>query len=76
MAQLVLHCVPAPDGMPQAPCGIVGGVALIPVVMAPEPVPLDTSQTIPLFSWGFTLVFGAFVAGLAVGAIVRVIRSA
>ncbi|AXB79777.1 hypothetical protein TQ38_025490 [Novosphingobium sp. P6W] len=76
MAQLVLHCVPAPDGVPQAPCGSVGGQALIPVVMAPEPVPIDMSQTVPLFSWSFSIVFASFGAGVVVGAIVRVIRSA
>ncbi|WP_255417987.1 hypothetical protein [Novosphingobium sp. P6W] len=44
--------------------------------MAPEPVPIDMSQTVPLFSWSFSIVFASFGAGVVVGAIVRVIRSA
>jgi hypothetical protein len=76
MGQLVLYCVPASDGVAAAPCGTVDGVALIPVAMAPEPIPIDTSQAQALFAWGLTMVLVCFATGLTVGAIVRVIRAA
>lgn len=76
MPVLLLHCVPASDGVAAAPCGTIDGVALVPVVMAPQPIPIDTSQAAALFAWGLSLVLIVFVTGLTVGSIVRVIRSA
>jgi hypothetical protein len=73
---LVLHCVPATDGIAQAPCGTVDGVALIPAALPPQPVQLDTSHANALFAWGLSVVMMTFVVGLVVGAIQRVIRSA
>ncbi|PHK28014.1 hypothetical protein VF14_35415 [Nostoc linckia z18] len=76
MPQLIVHCVPAPDGVAAAPCGSVDGVALIPVVGPPEPQPIDTSAANHLFAWSLSAVLICFVVGLTVGGIVRVIRAA
>jgi hypothetical protein len=74
---LVIECIVAPDSVPVEPCGTVGGVALVPVVRQIEPVPsLDYSGLAPLFSWAVSFVLLAFVVGLVVGSIMRVIRSA
>ena len=77
MAQyLVVQCVPASDGVAQAPCGTVDGVALIPVALPFQPTPIDTSGAQAMFAWGMSVVLITFVVGLTVGAIVRVIRAA
>ncbi|GAB7551166.1 hypothetical protein NRB_06630 [Novosphingobium sp. 11B] len=76
MPTLLVHCVPAPDGVPAAPCGTVDGVALIPVVLAPQPLQIDTSEAPQFFAWGLGLPLSCFVTGLVVGAVMRVIRSA
>ena len=73
---LVIECIPAPDGVAVAPCGTLHDVALVPVVRSLAGGTLDYSGVGGLFAWTVSCVLIAFVVGLTVGAIMRVIRSA
>lgn len=74
---LVIECIAAPDGVPVAPCGTVGGQPLAPVVRQLDgPPTIDAQLHGQAFSWGLSLVAIVFVVGLTVGSIMRVIRSA
>ena len=73
----VIECIPAPDGVPVAPCNTVGEVAMVPVVTALDAPPvLDYSGLGPLFEWAVSFVLIVFAIGVGIGAMVRVIRSA
>lgn len=76
MPELVIRCIPAPDGVPVAPCGSYEGVALTPTVGPPVPQPIDTEHAQQLFAYSLSIVLICFVIGLTVGSIVRVIRAA
>lgn len=72
-----VQCVPATDSVAVAPCGTIGGVAHAPVVVAvADPEPLDFTWGPELYVWSLSIVCAVFVVGFAVGAIMRVIRSA
>ena len=77
MPLLVVECVVAPDGVAVSPCGTVNGVALSPVVRQLDgPPTIDPQALGQVFAWSLSLVGIAFVVGLTVGSIMRVIRSA
>lgn len=73
-APYYVQCVLASDGVAVAPCGTVNGEALVPSLVSTEPPALDYSQLGPLFSWAVSCVLIAFVVGLVVGSILRVLR--
>ncbi len=74
---LLVECVPAPDEVAIPPCGEIGGVGYAPIMRSISDTPaLDYSGLGALFSWAVSFVLIAFVVGLTVGAILRVIRSA
>lgn len=74
---LRVACVQASDGIAVHPCGTLDGVAYVPVIVSdPEPGTLDFTNSGELFAWGFTTVALAWVVGLTIGFIMRVIRSA
>ena len=76
MAVYAVICTPASDGVAVAPCGTVEGVGYAPSMDAQPSGELDYSQLGPVFAWVFSCIMIAWVIGLTVGSIVRVIRSA
>lgn len=73
----VVSCVAASDGVAVAPCGTVEGVAMVPlVIQLPGYAPLDYSQSGQLFAWAVSLPLIAFIIGLVIGSMIRVIRGA
>ena len=73
---LRVACTQSGDGVPVHPCGTLDGVAYVPVIVNdPEPDALDFTNSPELFAWSFTMVLLAWVTGLVIGKIMRVIRS-
>lgn len=72
---LHLVCAPAGAGNPSvAPCGDVGGVPHVPVMLdlpAPGAVHFENAQL--LFAYGFGGVLTIWVVGLVIGAVLSLI---
>ena len=73
---LFVECIPSAGTAPVAPCGTLNGVHYEPVMRAVEGGTLDYSGLGQLFVWALGFVLIAFAAGVGLGAIMRVIRSA
>lgn len=78
MPQLVVRCVEALDGIAVHPCGTYQGVAMVPDVQddTGQDFQPDFTQSPQLFAWAFSMVLMAWMLGLTIGKIMRVIRSA
>ena len=72
----VVSCAPAQSGPSVAPCLDVNGVPHAPVIIELSGAPLDLFQASHLFAWSLTIVMSAWLVGVAVGSIIRLIRGA
>lgn len=73
---LVVRCIPSETGVPVDPCGTFEGQALQPVVQQLGGEALDYSGLGSLFGYSFSFILAAYVIGVVVGSVVRLIRSA
>lgn len=76
MANFDVVCVPTTEPASVAPCADAGGSAYAPVMVDQGIATIDYLNGGQLMAGVITWVLSAFLIGLTVGAIVRVIRSA
>jgi hypothetical protein len=68
-------CVPAQGGPSIAPCGDVDAVAHIPMTIEmAAPGDISFANSNELFAYGFGIVLGFWAIGVAIGAILSLIR--
>ena len=71
-----VQCHPTGGGASVPPCVSVDGVDYAPVMVELTIAEIDYQTGGQLFAFALTMVVGCWLTGLAVGAIVRVVRSA
>jgi hypothetical protein len=88
-AQLVVVCVPSADGLPVPPCGTYNGQALQPTVIEQPALtaatvariedaaqPFDYAEAAGFWALPIAGVLGLYLAGLAVGSIIKTVGDA
>jgi len=88
-AQLVIVCVPSADGVPVAPCSTFNGQALQPTVIEQPALtastvariedaakPFDYQEAAGFWALSIAPVLGLYLAGLAVGSIIKTVGDA
>lgn len=86
---LIVVCVPSADGVPVAPCGTYNGQALQPTVIEQPALtastvariedaarPFDYQEAAAFWALPIAGVLGLYLAGLAVGSIIKTVGDA